>query len=371
MSSIYERKDSPFFWASFIGETGKEIKRSTKIRIGSKGGKQEARALAAHWEGEARKIRMWGKPKEFDNPPFSGLLEQYLDNVVVNKAKPGNDEAAARHLFNFFDGRMIRDIQQSDINQYIAHRRNTGKRKDGSKGAAASTLNKELAVFRGMIQYGVGTLGLFLPNVADKINCSEPEGRLRWITQEESLALINSAKNIGQSPHLADLIILALNTGMRKGEMLGMERKRIDLNNRVLYLDSMHTKTRKRRSVPLNDAALSVIHRRLQWQQSKGIISDWLFCHTDGTQVKDVKNSFATAVRKAGIEDFRFHDLRHTAASWMVMNGVDIYSVRDVLGHLDITSTQRYAHLAPENLRTAVNAIDSGPGETGRLVAVG
>ncbi|MGB0899603.1 MAG: site-specific integrase [Psychrobium sp.] len=226
-------------------------------------------------------------------------------------------------------------------------------------------------MFRGMVRYGIGTLGLYLPNVAEKISCREPEGRVRWITPEEANRLINEAKKIGRSPHLADFITLALNTGMRKGEMLGMEHKRIDLNNRRLLLDSMHTKTRRRRAVPLNDAALAVIHRRLQWRQSKEVISKWLFCHADGSQVVDVKNAFTSAVRKAGIEDFVVHDLRHTAASWMVMNGVDIYSVRDVLGHLDITSTQRYAHLAPENLRAAVEAINSGSGDLGKLVAVG
>lgn len=313
----------------------------------------------------------FGKPKEFSDVPFNGLLEVYIDDVISKLSSSKSATSAAKHLLVYFNGWIVRDIDKPNIKQYIAHRQKKGIKKDGTPGAAASTINKELGIFRGMVQYGIGTLGLYLPTVADKISCSEPEGRLRWITKEESVRLINAAKNIGRAPHLADFIELALNTGMRKGEILNMERKRIDLANRVLYLDSMHTKTRKRRAVPLNDVALAAVHRRLQWQQSRGIISDWLFCHIDGSRVVDVKNSFATAVSKASIEDFRIHDLRHTAASWMVINGVDLYSVRDVLGHLDITSTQRYAHLAPENLRAAVQAIDSGSGDLGKLVAVG
>ncbi len=372
MSSIYPRKDSSYWWACFIGESGREIKQSTKIRKdGGRTAKQEAIAIAAHWENEARKVRMWGKPKEFSDIKCHELLIQYAENVITQNASHRSARSAAKQIMDYFKDRMIRDIQSSDIKQYIQHRKKSGKRKDGKSGAAASTINKELGIFRGMVQYGIGTLGLYLPNVADRISCSEPEGRLRWLTQEEAVMLINAAKGIGRAPHLADFVILALNTGMRKGEILNMERKRINLNERVLYLDSMHTKTRKRRTVPLNDAALAAVHRRLQWQQSRGIISDWLFCHGNGDRVVDIKNSFATAVSKASIEDFRIHDLRHTAASWMVMNGVDIYSVRDVLGHLDITSTQRYAHLAPENLRAAVQAIDSGSGDLGKLVAVG
>lgn len=372
MSSIYTRKDSPYYWACYIDESGTETRDSTKIRIdGGVKSKREAEKLSAHREAEAYKIIKWGKPKEFADVSFDDLLSHYELDVLSNLSNPNSARSAAKRIFSYFKGRSMRDIEAHEIKQYIAHRRSKGVKKDGTPGAAASTINKELGIFRGMVQYGIGTLGLYLPNVADKISCSEPEGRLRWLTQEEAVRLINTAKAIRRAPHLADFIILALNTGMRKGEILNMERKRINLNERVLYLDSMHTKTRKRRTVPLNDAALAAVHRRLQWQQSRGIISDWLFCHANGDRVVDIKNSFATAVSKASIEDFRIHDLRHTAASWMVMNGVDIYSVRDVLGHLDITSTQRYAHLAPENLRAAVQAIDSGSGDLGKLVAVG
>ena len=83
-----------------------------------------------------------------------------------------------------------------------------------------------------------------------------------------------------------------------------------------------------------------------------------MFTHTDGARLQDVKTSFASARKKAGIEDFRIHDLRHTAAAWLVTSGVPLVEVRDILGHQTIQMTERYAHLAPDNLRVAVARIE-------------
>ena len=87
--------------------------------------------------------------------------------------------------------------------------------------------------------------------------------------------------------------------------------------------------------------------------------SSWVFCHKDGSQVKDVKRSFSTALKKSGIEDFRVHDLRHTCAAWLVSAGVALAEVRDLLGHQSIQMTERYAHLAPENVRAAVAKLET------------
>jgi integrase len=84
-----------------------------------------------------------------------------------------------------------------------------------------------------------------------------------------------------------------------------------------------------------------------------------VFCHTDGSRIGSVKRSFATACTKAGIKDFRFHDLRHTCAAWLVTAGVSLTEVRDLLGHSSVTMTEKYAHLAPERVRIAVAALDN------------
>ncbi|MDO6460897.1 site-specific integrase [Granulosicoccaceae sp. 1_MG-2023] len=97
--------------------------------------------------------------------------------------------------------------------------------------------------------------------------------------------------------------------------------------------------------------------------------SPWVFCREDGTRIEAVRRSFATACRRAGIEDFHIHDLRHTCAAWLVTAGVPLTEVRDLLGHSSIKMTERYAHLAPENVRAAVaklEAVESRFGHVGK-----
>jgi integrase len=83
-----------------------------------------------------------------------------------------------------------------------------------------------------------------------------------------------------------------------------------------------------------------------------------VFAHATGERIGDIKHAFTTACRRAGIQDFRIHDLRHTCAAWLVQAGVSLAEVRDVLGHSTVRMTERYAHLAPENTRAALARLD-------------
>lgn len=186
----------------------------------------------------------------------------------------------------------------------------------------------------------------------------EPQGRTRWIIETEAHALIRSAENSGKAPYLADFIRLALNTGCRSGEMLGLEWTRVDLNRRLFRLDEIHTKTKRCRSVPLNEQARDALINRARFRARHCPDSPWVFCDVKGQRMMSVKKSFSTACKKAGINDFRIHDMRHTCAAWLVQKGVPIYEVKELLGHSMIQMTERYAHLAPDNIRAAVAVLD-------------
>ena len=148
--------------------------------------------------------------------------------------------------------------------------------------------------------------------------------------------------------------------------MLGLEWGRVDLAAGLVHLEGTHTKSRKRRAVPLNQTARRAVLDRARFRAQCCPDSPWVFCNAQGERIKDVKRSFGTACRRASVEDFRFHDLRHySCAAWLVSSGVGLTEVRDLLGHSSVKVTERYAHLAPENVRAAVAVLDAGESRFG------
>jgi integrase len=176
----------------------------------------------------------------------------------------------------------------------------------------------------------------------------ENNKRLRFLSQEECQTLIEKCDT-----HVKPIVITALNTGMRKGEILSLQWSQIDLKHGFILLDI--TKNGERREIPINDTLKNVfqgITRRLD--------IPWVFYDPkSGERFKEVKKSFHTALKRAKIQDFHFHDLRHCFASHLVMAGVDLTTVKELLGHKTLTMTLRYAHLAPTHKVKAVNILDT------------
>ena len=136
------------------------------------------------------------------------------------------------------------------------------------------------------------------------------------------------------------------------GEALGL--KWPDIRNGFSYLTE--TKTDMPRQIPLNETL-----KRIFSAIPRNVNSDYVFCSGDGKPFKDVSRSFNTALKKAGIKDFHFHDLRHTFASWLVMRGASLKEVQELLGHRDIEMTMRYAHLSEDSKKKAMELLDSRP----------
>ncbi|MHC9086280.1 tyrosine-type recombinase/integrase [Luteimonas sp. RIT-PG2_3] len=143
------------------------------------------------------------------------------------------------------------------------------------------------------------------------------------------------------------VVLLAINTGLRRGELLSLDWSDINLQARTLTVRREHAKSGKQRHVPLNAEAASILRQ-------------WASQHGDNGSVfgvAGVKSSRDTLLTAATIENFRFQDMRHHFASRLVMAGVDLNTVRELLGHADLTMTLRYAHLAPEHLAAAVEKL--------------
>lgn len=181
----------------------------------------------------------------------------------------------------------------------------------------------------------------------------ENNRRLRFLSKEEAAKLVNNC-----DAHLKAIVVTALNTGMRKSNILSLTWEQIDLRHGFILLDI--TKNGDRHEIPINNTLRTILQgltRRLD-------IPYVFYDHSTGKPFKEVRKSFASALKKAGIMDFHFHDLRHTFASQLVMSGIDITTVKDLLGHKSLTMTLRYAHLAPSHKVKAVEILDAAVNTT-------
>ena len=349
---LYRRKDSPYWWASLTDASGGRTRRSTGTAD-----RKEAEAILAKWRLEAHRERHWD---EQPSRTFDELMLDYLKGPGSEKRAAERDRYSLKRLFPVFTGRDLRSLTAADIRGYIEQRR--------QEGAQPGTINREVGLLSSALNYARKEWGWDVPNPAQGRRLREPEGRVRWLSKAEAAALIRAAEVEQQAPHLADFIRLALHTGCRRGELLGLEWSRVDLQVGLIHLEARHTKSGRRRSVPLNADARGAIISRARFRAQHCPASPWVFCTKQGKRIQSVKRSFATACRRAGIEDFRIHDLRHTCAAWLVSAGAPLSEVRDLLGHASVTMTERYAHLAPENVRAAVALLEGSKSRFSHVV---
>ena len=156
--------------------------------------------------------------------------------------------------------------------------------------------------------------------------------------------------------HLKPLVLLALNTGMRRGELFNLKWTDVAFDRNMLTIQGKTAKSGKTRHVPMTEEAFDILKR---WSENPKN-SDYVFPSADGGVMDNIKNPWDRLMKDAEITNFRFHDCRHTFASRLVMRGVDLNTVRELLGHSSIEMTLRYAHLAPEKLATAIATLNTG-----------
>ena len=168
--------------------------------------------------------------------------------------------------------------------------------------------------------------------------------RIRFLLPPEIQNLLSNFAD-----HLRPIVTLALHTGMRKGELLTLKWDQVDMEQGFISL--LDTKNHERRDIPMNET----VKATLQGIERKG---DFVFSNESGGGFVTLRHSFETALRESGITDSRFHDLRHTFVLNLVMEGADIMTMKELMGHKDLTMTLRYAHLAPNHKTRAVNLLD-------------
>ncbi len=189
---------------------------------------------------------------------------------------------------------------------------------------------------------------LITSNPAKKVKLfPEKPNQLRTLSHDEFEKLYNAS-----SDFLKPVMIVAVNTGMRRSEILYL--KWDDVNLKQGYITVIESKNNESRSIPINKILMDTLS--CVKNTSPG---DYVFSHSNGEPVKSVKKGFWAALRRSGINKCRFHDLRHTFATRLVMAGVDIVTVKEPMGHKDIKMTMRYSHPTPEHKKQAVERLNS------------
>ena len=153
--------------------------------------------------------------------------------------------------------------------------------------------------------------------------------------------------------HMAPMVLLSLNTGIRRGELFNLKWAAVDLARKIITIEGAGAKTSETRHVPLNSEALATLER---WGRRPRSV--YVFPGRGGKRMTDVKTAWQSILTAAGVARFRWHDMRHDFASRLVMAGVPLNTVRELLGHSDIKMTLRYAHLAPSSTAAAVDLLN-------------
>jgi integrase len=279
---------------------------------------------------ENRYLDIRRKPKV----KFDTLVEQYLQYAKANKRSWNRDEFSLKSLAQSFSGKYLYEINPYLIESYKTERRRL---------VSPATVNRELACLKHILTKAV-EWEMIQANPAKKVRLFvENNKRIRYLTEEEIHRLYQNA-----SGHLKPIIITALLTGMRRNEILKLKWEDIDFDHRIIFV--RNTKNNEMREVPMNDALMVVL-------KSFRFNSPYVFVREDGKPYISIRTGFESALRRAGISDFRFHDLRHTFASHLIMKGVDLMTVKEFLGHKTIDMTLRYAYLSPDHKRHAVETL--------------
>jgi integrase len=269
------------------------------------------------------------------------FTERYLEEARTFYKSFSPLSSVLKTFAKTYGQRQLQTIQPPDIHNYV-HQRLTA-------GCKSSTINQELALLRSAINYVRQQWGIQLQNPVIRQRLKSTALRLRYLSPLEARALVAHANK----PHVAGFVQLGLHTGCRKNELLTLAWSDVDLTRAVLRLRPENTKANKARSIPLNKTALQALHQLREQNES-----EWVFANKSGKRKKTINWSFRKSLESAGIRDFHIHDLRHTFASWLVSEGVELIKVRDLLGHSSIKMTERYAHLMPERLLDAVEVLD-------------
>jgi integrase len=283
-------------------------------------------------------------------PTFKEFVEEtFLPWSKANKRSYQSDSWRSKVLVNWFDGKRLDEITPFLIEKFKKERRE-GKTRRGKVRSPAS-VNREIELLSRVLTMAVDH-ELIGTNPCRKVRKLRLDNqRIRYLLPEEEERLMGVLT--GRKAHLRPLVILAINTGMRRGELFNLTWEKVDFSRNVIYVTN--TKSGRDRVVPMNRPVREELLR-----VSGQADCEFVFVSKrTGLNLTEIKKGFNAACREAEIQNFKFHDLRHTAGTRLADAGADAFTIKEILGHSSIQTSARYVHATHEGKRRAVEALAS------------
>jgi integrase len=273
-------------------------------------------------------------------------IDRYLKAILPHASRRKNAREQTRLLEWWraeLGPRSLQTISSSDV--AAARDRLATKNSRSGKPLAGGTVNRHLAALSGVLKIAVTEFGWISKNPASKINkLAESKGRERFLNERERAALLEECR-ASSCAALLPIVQFALATGARKGEILALQWAGVDLERRTAHF--LDTKNGESRTVPLAPVAVTVLQT---WRKGRLPVGN-VFAENQST----LDNAWQAAPDAAGLPDVRFHDLRHSAASYLAMSGASLMDIAAILGHKTLAMVKRYAHLSEQHTTAAID----------------
>jgi len=329
--TLYKRKDSPYYWVKFA-----PIKGELKALMQSTGTSNKRLAQQYHdklqterWEQD----RLGVKPRR----TWDEAAEKFLQETQ-HKRTQAWDQSMLRWFHPYLGGKDLADINRELLDHVKMQR---------AKGVAPGTVNRYMALVRAILRRACMDWE-WIDRVPKVGMMRDQGGRIRSLTRDEYARLLAELPE-----HLAEMVRFSVATGLRQSNVTKLQWRQISLERRHLWISGDQHKNGQPHAVPLNDVALDVLKRCF------GAHSSFVFVY-DGRPVVQVNTkAWRNALVRAGVEDFRWHDLRHTFATWHREAGTPTYELQRLGGWKTQSMVERYAHIAPEGLHAAAARLDS------------
>jgi len=272
---------------------------------------------------------------------FQDFSERYLIYSKTNKRESSykRDTYSLRaNLVPYFGGYYLMQVEPKMIEDYKSKR---------LRKVSPACLNRELSCCKNLFTKAIDWNYAVVNPVKQVKLLDEPPGRVRYLHRDEYLRLIAECPR----PFIRAFTLVGCNSGMRKMPILSLKKECLDFDERQIFIKD--SKNKSARVIPM----ASVVFDALR-ELSIASTSDYLFPNGNGGHIRYIDNSFRAAVKRAGIEDFTPHDMRHHFASWLSMQGWNLRTIQELLGLKTLRMVQRYAHLSQAHLREAIKSVD-------------